>query len=216
MSYVCIPAAFVLKSLGFWLGAFENLRKATIKVRHVCPSTRLTLRPSVGMEQFGPRFLDFHEISFYVYGSVHRWSISITVQRDETQYRVFIVLQVHSTWISPLHRAVRKITSTINQQMHLYNFHLKKNLKYLNPFRHVSIFSGHHQGVSSPLAKVITYNIILKKYNLFTDMLPQHLVYKNELNREYVITLARNEENSWWWSEKIETSRSGFNCFKMF
>ena len=23
------------------------------------------------------------------------------------------------------------------------------------------------------------------------DMLPQHLVYKNELNREYVITLAR-------------------------
>ena len=27
------------------------------------------------------------------------------------------------------------------------------------------------------------------------DMLPQHLVYKNELNREYVITLARNGEN---------------------
>jgi len=26
------------------------------------------------------------------------------------------------------------------------------------------------------------------------DMLPQHLVYKNELNREYVITLARNDE----------------------
>jgi len=26
------------------------------------------------------------------------------------------------------------------------------------------------------------------------DMLPQHLVYKNELNREYVITLARNGE----------------------
>jgi len=27
------------------------------------------------------------------------------------------------------------------------------------------------------------------------DMLPQHLVYKNELNREYVITMARNDEN---------------------
>jgi len=27
------------------------------------------------------------------------------------------------------------------------------------------------------------------------DMLPQHLVYKNKLYREYVITLARNEEN---------------------
>ena len=26
------------------------------------------------------------------------------------------------------------------------------------------------------------------------DMLPQHLVYKNELNRDYVITLARNDE----------------------
>ena len=26
------------------------------------------------------------------------------------------------------------------------------------------------------------------------DTLPQHLVYKNELNREYVITLARNDE----------------------
>ena len=28
--------------------------------------------------------------------------------------------------ISSLHRAFRKITSTINQQMHLYNFHLKR------------------------------------------------------------------------------------------
>ena len=27
------------------------------------------------------------------------------------------------------------------------------------------------------------------------DMLPQHLVYKNELYREYVITLARNDES---------------------
>ena len=26
------------------------------------------------------------------------------------------------------------------------------------------------------------------------DMLPQHLVHENELNREYVITLARNDE----------------------
>jgi len=26
------------------------------------------------------------------------------------------------------------------------------------------------------------------------DMLPQHLVYKNEPNREYVISLARNDE----------------------
>ena len=46
------------------------------------------------------------------------------------------------------------------------------------------------------------------------DMLPQHLVYKNELNREYGITLARNDETPWWWSEKFETCRSGFKCFK--
>ena len=45
-------------------------------------------------------------------------------------------------------------------------------------------------------------------------MLPQHLVYKNKLNREYVITLARNDKTPWWWSEKIETCRSGFKCFK--
>ena len=48
------------------------------------------------------------------------------------------------------------------------------------------------------------------------DMLPQHLVYKNEPNREYVITLARNDETPWWWSEKIETCRSSFMCLKCF
>jgi len=26
------------------------------------------------------------------------------------------------------------------------------------------------------------------------DMLPQHIVYKNELNRDYVITLARTDQ----------------------
>jgi len=46
------------------------------------------------------------------------------------------------------------------------------------------------------------------------DKLPQHLVYKNELNREYVITLARNDETPLWRSEKIETCRSGFKCFE--
>ena len=35
--------------------------------------------------------------TFYVYGSVHRWSVSIIVQRDATQSSVFIILQVHST-----------------------------------------------------------------------------------------------------------------------
>jgi len=35
---------------------------------------------------------------FYVYGSVHRWSILIIVQRDATQSSQLINLQVHSTW----------------------------------------------------------------------------------------------------------------------
>ena len=35
---------------------------------------------------------------FYVYGSVHRWSIVITVQRDATQSSLFIILQVNSTF----------------------------------------------------------------------------------------------------------------------
>ena len=34
---------------------------------------------------------------FYVYGSVHRWSILIIAQRDATQNSLFIILQVHST-----------------------------------------------------------------------------------------------------------------------
>jgi len=34
---------------------------------------------------------------FYVYGSVHRWSILIIAQRDATQSSLFIILQDHST-----------------------------------------------------------------------------------------------------------------------
>jgi len=34
---------------------------------------------------------------FYVYASVHRCSVSITVQRDATQSSVFIIMQVYST-----------------------------------------------------------------------------------------------------------------------
>jgi len=37
------------------------------------------------------------EKEFCVYGSVHRWSILIIVQRDATQSSLFIILQVHST-----------------------------------------------------------------------------------------------------------------------
>jgi hypothetical protein len=36
-------------------------------------------------------------VGFYVYGSVHRCSVLIIVQRDATQSSLFIILQVHST-----------------------------------------------------------------------------------------------------------------------
>jgi len=48
------------------------------------------------------------------------------------------------------------------------------------------------------------------------DMLPQHIVYKNEINREYVINLARKDETPWWWSEKFETYRNGLRVLKCF
>ena len=54
----------------------------------------------------------------------------------------------------------------------------------------------------------------LKHFPTQHDMLPQHLVRKNELNCEYCnITLARNNKAPWRWSDKIETCRSDFKCF---
>ena len=57
------------------------------------PPSEVTLKATF------PNLMFPREISllFYVYGSVHRWSILITVQRDATQSSLFIILQVHST-----------------------------------------------------------------------------------------------------------------------
>ena len=110
--------------------------------------------------------------------------------------------ELMSIRISSLRRAFREITSTIKQQIHLYNFHLKhcKTLKTTPTYA----------AYEADLANYTLYNKIPTQH----DTLPQHLVYKNKLNHEYVITLARNNETSWWWSEKIETGQSGFKCFK--
>ena len=43
------------------------------------------------------RFVSDVVREFYVHGSVHRWSVSIIVQRDATQSSLFIILQVHPT-----------------------------------------------------------------------------------------------------------------------
>ena len=77
--------------------------------------------------------------------------------------------------ISSLDRAFLKITSNINQQMHLYNFHLK----HIKLLRHVSIFSDHHQGVSSFLSKVITYS----RFGSFfvNKVLWQHIMLRRNL-----------------------------------
>ena len=41
--------------------------------------------------------VSYEPAMFYVYGSVHRWSILIIVKRNATQSSLFIILQVHST-----------------------------------------------------------------------------------------------------------------------
>jgi len=59
------------------------------------------------------------DVQFYVYGSMHRWYILITVQRDATQSSQFIILQVHSTCFgcqphpsSGVHKTVTIASST--------------------------------------------------------------------------------------------------------
>jgi len=61
-----------------------------------------------------------------------------------------------------------RVTSTINQQMRLYKLYVVRRTP-----------SQLHS-----LQQIPTQH----------DMLPQHLVYKNELNREYVINLTRKDE----------------------
>jgi hypothetical protein len=57
---------------------------------------------------------------FYVYGSVHRWSILIIAQRDATQSGLFISLQVYSTCFgcqahpsSGVHKTVTTVSGTV-------------------------------------------------------------------------------------------------------
>jgi len=59
------------------------------------------------------------EVLFYMYGSVHRWSILIIVQRDATQSGLFIILQIHTTYFgcqphpsSGVHKTVTTPSST--------------------------------------------------------------------------------------------------------
>ena len=107
--------------------------------------------------------------------------------------------------------------STINQQMYLYNFHSKhfKTLKTtptcfdlfrsssrrsllkllhihdLLRFCKQAVVAAYHMlGIRRTLSQLHSLQQIPTQY----DMLPQHLVYINEVNREYVITLARNDE----------------------
>jgi len=60
-------------------------------------------------------------------------------------------------------RGLDYYASTINQQMHPYNFHLK-HFKTLKTPQHVSIFSDHHQGVSSFLAKLLHIHYLVRFY----------------------------------------------------
>jgi len=59
----------------------------------------------------------------YVYGSMHRWSILITVQRDATQNSLFIILQVHSTCFGCQQHpssGVHKTVTTASRTGHIF------------------------------------------------------------------------------------------------
>ena len=100
----------------------------------------------------------FGYFMFHSYQTQHTsWAVALFSNANIKMFLAMFLLGTQEGGISSLHRAFRKITSTINQQMHLYNVHLN-TLKHLKPLRHVSIFSDHHQGISSFLAKVITYS----------------------------------------------------------
>jgi len=85
---------------------------------------------------------------------------------------------------SPSPRSVRSTSGQLHSLQQIPRQHGKQNCPQLCVI---------------PLSLIIRcsnnyFDIILMKYNLFTDTLPQHPVYKNEPNREYVITLARKDE----------------------
>jgi len=64
--------------------------------------------------------LNHQQVTFCVYGSVHRWSVLVIVQRDATQSSLFIILQVHSTCFgcqphptSGVHKTVTTASGTV-------------------------------------------------------------------------------------------------------
>ena len=94
-------------------------------------SNRLTLQHQVSLHYlFLIRICYFYVIfhryqrvslsNFYVYGSVHRWSILIIVLRHVTQIHLFIILQAHSTCfgcqphpLSGVHKTVTTASGTV-------------------------------------------------------------------------------------------------------
>ena len=73
--------------------------------------------------------------------------------------------------------------------MHLYNFHLKHVKKLKTTPTCFELFRSSSGSFVVP-SQLHSLQQIPTQHN----MLSQHLVYKNEINREYVITLARNDE----------------------
>ena len=75
--------------------------------------------------------------------------------------RLLCFYRTHSTskmlWISSLDREFRKITPNINQQMHLYNFYLKRFKTHKTIPTCFDLFRS-SSGSSSFLAKVIKYS----------------------------------------------------------
>jgi len=138
--------------------------------------------------------------------------------------------------LSHFHSSRKKKVCSVTSIYQSTNAHIishKTILKHFKTLRHVSILSDHQQGALF-LAKIILQYSQFNSYLQMRccgsisccvgmccgavatqhDMLPQHLVWKYQLNCEYCnITLARNKA-PWWWSDKIETCWSVLKCFK--
>jgi len=118
----------------------------------------------------------------------------IAYQQNHVKY-VFTSLTLYAKGLAIFHLKVWVMFTWMNYtyEPHRWTVHFVKSLqiltnkctyitftwntlKHIKLLRHVSISSDHHQRVSSFLA----------------------FVYKNQPNREYVITLARNDETPWY------------------
>jgi len=96
---------------------------------------------------------------FYVYGSVHRRSILLIVQRDATQSSIFIILQVHSTCFgcqthpsSAIHKTVT--TASVTGHILCAATSLQRGQSHPTSGEHKTVTTASVTGTPSNIAKL--------------------------------------------------------------